>query len=98
MNASTITSNTFTISDGSNNIVGTITYYETTATFSPDTDFDYSKTYTVTLTNGIEDMAGNPLMTDFVWSFTTQSGDVNGSNGDGGDSSGSGCFIDTLRY
>ncbi len=105
MNVSTISSNTFTISDGSNNIVGNISYYETTAMFSPDNDFDYGKIYTVTLTNGIEDLAGNPLLTDFVWSFTTQSGDVNGSNGDGGDSSGnsgnsgssgSGCFIDIL--
>jgi len=98
MDASTITSDTYKISDDSNNTIGAIAYYDNTATFSPDADLDYSKTYTVTLTTGVEDMAGNPLMADFVWSFTTQSGDVNGSNGDGGDGGGSGCFIDTLRY
>ena len=87
MDSSTITTGTFTVS-GSGNIAGTVTYSDTTATFTPTTDLDYNTTYTATITTGAKDSAGNALQTDYMWSFTTQSGSSNGGGG--------GCFITTL--
>ena len=44
------------------------------ASLFPATALAYSTSYTATLkggTNGIKDMAGNPMSADYVWSFTT---------------------------
>ena len=40
-------------------------------TFTPDVDFAYSTTYSVTIGTIAEDLAGNPLADDFTWDFTT---------------------------
>lgn len=56
-------------------IVGTITYSDHKATFTSDDRFYpnqiYGNVFTVTLTKGVEDIAGNPLVNDYVWSFST---------------------------
>ena len=41
------------------------------ATFTPSADLLLNTPYTATITTGAEDLLGNPLATDFVWSFTT---------------------------
>jgi Tol biopolymer transport system component len=87
MNGSTIDSNTFTLDNG---VTGTVTYdaNSTTATFTPSSKLHYDTTYTATITTAVRDLADNPMLADFNWSFTTQSEENN--------SSGSGpCFIST---
>jgi subtilisin family serine protease len=111
MDSSTITNDTFMVS-GSNNIAGAVTYSDVTATFTPTADLDYNKTYTVTITTGAKDLAGNAMEADYDWSFTTESATttgeeppsdgeedsgVGGETGAGGGGGGGGCFIVSLR-
>lgn len=70
MDASTITTSTFTLSGG---VTGTVTYSGTTATFTPSADLTASTVYTATITTGANDAAGNALATDYTWQFTTGS-------------------------
>jgi hypothetical protein len=74
MDPSIIDETTFSVSDGANNIPGTVTYNDTTATFAPTTMLAFSKTYVATITTGVQDLAGNSLDEDYVWSFTTKAG------------------------
>jgi len=87
MNGSTIDTNTFTLDNG---VTGTVTYdaNSTTATFTPTNNLDYDTTYIASITAAAEDLAGNPMLTDYTWSFTTQS-EKNNSRGSGP------CFIGT---
>jgi hypothetical protein len=71
IDSSTITNNTFFLNDGLSNVDGTVKYSANTATFKPTSPLDYSKTYTATITTGVKDLAGNPLQTDYIWSFNT---------------------------
>ena len=75
MNASTISTSTFTLRDSGNNpVTGAVFYNGTTATFTPATPLLTTSTYTATLTTGIKDLAGNPLTANFTWGFTTAAG------------------------
>ena len=69
MDASTITTDTFMVSDDIAKIKGDISYSNTTATFTPSRPFSYSTTYTVTITTGVKDLAGNAMVDDYIWSF-----------------------------
>lgn len=71
MDAATITTDTFTVSDGISKIKGDISYNNMTATFTPSRPFSYSTTYTVTITAGVKDLAGNAMVDDYIWSFAT---------------------------
>lgn len=71
MDASTISTNTFTLKNGSTLISGTVTYAGTKANFTPTADLANNTTYTATITTGAKDVAGNPLAANYVWSFTT---------------------------
>jgi ice-binding like protein/Big-like domain-containing protein len=74
MNASTITSTTFGVSEtGAAAVTGTVTYNATThiATFTPTTALALGTDYTATITTGAKDAAGNALASNHVWSFTT---------------------------
>ena len=74
MDPSTISSATFNLKDEANRpVTGSVTYAGSKATFNPSENFAYSTTYTATLTTGITDLAGNPLTSDYAWSFTTTS-------------------------
>jgi len=86
MNAVTVNETTFTAKDSANNPVnGTIGYSGTTAIFTPDANLTSSTTYTVTITTGAMDLAGNALAANFSWSFTTAlSGSVDTTFGNGG--------------
>ncbi|MFZ3136331.1 MAG: Ig-like domain-containing protein [Thermodesulfovibrionales bacterium] len=52
---------------------GTISYVASTkiATFTPLSNLAINTSYTVTMTTGVKDVAGNPLASNNVWSFTT---------------------------
>jgi methionine-rich copper-binding protein CopC len=71
MNPSTVNNSTFTLEQGGTPVPGTVTYSGTTATFAPATPLGPSTTYTGTITTGAEDLAGNGLESDYVWTFTT---------------------------
>lgn len=57
-------------------VTGTVVYDSgaRTARFYPDANLDYDTSYQATMTSVVTDAAGNPLGSDYFWSFTT-SGD-----------------------
>lgn len=71
MNASTITTATFTLT-GASSVSGTVSYSGTTATFTPSSNLANSTTYTATVTTDAKDSAGNAMASNYTWSFTTQ--------------------------
>jgi methionine-rich copper-binding protein CopC len=71
MDASTITADTFTVNNGSSNISGTVSYNDTTATFTPSANLPPYTTITARITTGVRDLIGNALASDYAWSFTT---------------------------
>jgi hypothetical protein len=71
MDASTITTSTFTLMQGSTFVSGTVSYVGTTATYIPSSNLSSNTTYTATITTGAKDLAGNTLVNNYVWSFTT---------------------------
>jgi hypothetical protein len=77
MNAASVTTATFTLTDGVTPVVGVVTYAGGTASFDPTTDLDSSTFDTASITTGAEDVAGNNLAANHVWTFTTgDPGDV----------------------
>lgn len=70
MDASSISTSTFTLSGGSS-VSGTVDYSGTTATFSPDNMLAAGVLYTATITTGVTDLAGNALAENTEWTFTT---------------------------
>ncbi len=71
MDASTITTATFTLKQGTTVVSGAVTYVGTTATFNPTSDLVASTIYTAAITTGVKDLAGNALAVAKTWSFTT---------------------------
>ncbi|PUE26726.1 hypothetical protein B9Z39_10390 [Limnohabitans sp. JirII-29] len=59
-------------------VAGTVTYADSskTATFSPTAALSSNATYTATVSTSAQDLAGNALLVDRAWTFTT------GSSGD----------------
>ncbi len=71
MDHATITGTTFTVTNGVNPVAGTVDYIGLTATFTPTSNFATNTEYTAMITTGAKNLAGNPLASNFVWSFTT---------------------------
>jgi len=71
MDEETITSESFTVSDGDTPIVGTVAVSGDTATFTPDANLDTDTLFTVTVSTQATDLAGNPMADEFTWSFTS---------------------------
>jgi len=71
MDPATISVANFTLRQGATPVAGTVTYVGTTATFAPASALAINTTYTVTITTGVKDLAGNPLLNNFAWSFST---------------------------
>ena len=69
MNPVTINTTTFTVAG----VTGTVTLDGTgrIATFTPAGNLALSTTYTATIHTGVQDLAGNALASNYVWSFTT---------------------------
>ncbi len=71
MDASTITTSTFTLKQGATLVSGAVSCVGATATYIPLNNLTSNTTYTATITTGAKDLAGNPLTVNYVWSFTT---------------------------
>ncbi len=78
MDAATINAATFRVTDGGVAVAGTVTYDAPSrvASFTPSsaTGFAASRNFVATIVSGaagVKDLAGNPLVADRVWSFTT---------------------------
>jgi hypothetical protein len=72
MLSGSISATTFTLTvTGGAAVVGSVTYIGTDATFTPAVNLAYSTSYTATITTGAEDLAGQPLASNYVWTFTT---------------------------
>jgi hypothetical protein len=71
MDPLTVTTTTFTLTQGGAAVPGTVTYAGLVAIFKPTSNLTALTTYTATITTGAKDLAGNALAADKVWSFTT---------------------------
>ena len=76
MDASTVTSGTFTLTAGTTVVPAAVTYTGNVATLNPGADLAAGTTYKATIKSGpdgVKDVAGNALVSDRTWSFTTAS-------------------------
>src|SRR6478609_4284951 len=71
MDPTTITSSTFMLKQGTTSVAGTVAYSGTTATFTPTSALTANTVYTATVTTGVKNMAGDAILANKVWSFTT---------------------------
>jgi Ice-binding-like/Bacterial Ig-like domain len=93
MNASTITTATFTVSGpGATPVTGTVTYDASTAIakFTPTSALALDTDYAATITTGAKDVAGNSLASNHAWGFTTAATAGNQASVDLG---GAGAFV-----
>jgi hypothetical protein len=76
MKSSTINTTTFKLTGpGLTPVTGVVTYVASSnvATFTPTNPLALSTAYTATITTGAQDLAGDPLASNYVWTFTTAS-------------------------
>ncbi len=71
MNPSTTGTTTFLLKQGATTVLGIVGYAGTTATFTPSAYLTPNTTYTATITTGVKDLAGNAMVNNYVWGFTT---------------------------
>lgn len=69
----TVTTATFTLSQGTTPVSGSVVYSGKVAAFYPSTNLASGLVYTATVTTGVKDVLGNAFSSDFSWSFTTSS-------------------------
>ena len=71
MDATTLSSTSFTLKQGTAPVAGVVSYSGTTATFTPSSDLAGGTNYTAKITTAARDVDGNALSTDKIWGFTT---------------------------
>ena len=73
MNADTIVAANFTVTNDGVPVAGAVSYdaASKTATFDPTANLAASLPMVVTITADVEDVAGNALAAEYVWTFTT---------------------------
>ena len=69
MNPATLTTATFTLQQGTTLVPGTVAYADNTATFTPNSPLAAGASFVATITTGATDVAGNPLVCNYVWTF-----------------------------
>lgn len=73
MDPASVTTTTFTVSDGTTALSGQVRLVGVTATFVPDGPLAPGVVYTGRVTRDVADVVGNTLVADHVWTFTTRS-------------------------
>ncbi len=73
MDNTSINNITFTVKNGLIAVAGSVTYSGLMATFNPNPDLLPGTTYRATITTGAKDIAGNTLISNYEWDFTTAS-------------------------
>jgi hypothetical protein len=73
MNPLTISTTTFTLKQGTTTVAGTVNYQGANVDFTPAVNLTPGTLYSATITTGAQDLAGNGLASNHVWSFTTSS-------------------------
>ena len=75
IDALSVNQSTFTLRNGGTSISGMVAYNSSTrtATYTPSANLLYETTYTATITKNVKDLAGNTMVADYSWTFTTQS-------------------------
>jgi len=71
MDPLSISSASFTLKQGATLVPGTVGYSGVNMVFVPAANLSYNTTYTATVNTGAKDLAGNPLASNYVWSWTT---------------------------
>ena len=71
MSPATVNTSTVLIKQGTNTIAGQVTYTGNVATFTPNAPFTPNTVYTGTITTGVKDALGNPMLSEYIWNFTT---------------------------
>jgi methionine-rich copper-binding protein CopC len=71
MDSSSINTNTITVNDGSSDILGTISYSNLKASFTPFENLHQLTGHNVTVSSEVTSLSGSSLSTDYSWSFTT---------------------------
>ena len=74
IDASTVTTDTlFVMNEQGQRLDGKVEYDGTSnvARFIPSVRLAWDEAYTVTVTTAVHDTSGNPMATDYVWSFHT---------------------------
>ncbi len=89
LDRTTVTTETFLVSNGTTNIDGEVKSRGNVAIFKPLSPLDHDTKYTATITEGVKDFGGNLINSSYTWSFTTESGSGGGNGG---------CFIATAAY
>lgn len=73
-----LSSFTLTSNGGATSVSGKVGYADKLVTYDPTNNLAASTLYTATLTTAVADFAGNPLATNYVWTFTTGTTVANG--------------------
>ncbi|HET9252373.1 MAG TPA: Ig-like domain-containing protein [Candidatus Eisenbacteria bacterium] len=67
----TVDGTTFLLSGPGGNVAASVSLSGQAATLTPSAPLQANTAYTARVTTGVEDLAGNHLAADFVWTFTT---------------------------
>lgn len=76
MDPLTITTSTFTLKQGTDVILGSVSYSGNMASFTPNNPLLANAIFTATITTGAKNVAGVAIANNYVWTFTT----INSSN------------------
>ena len=71
LKVATINTSTFLLYHGANQVLGTVSFVDSTATFTPVDALLANTVYTATITSGVRDSANTALPVSYVWSFNT---------------------------
>jgi uncharacterized repeat protein (TIGR02543 family) len=70
MDPKTINESSFIVKS-TTDIIGTVSYTDSTATFTSSSKFADNTTFTARITTKVKDLMGNALQADYVWVFST---------------------------
>ncbi|MCK9279001.1 MAG: Ig-like domain-containing protein, partial [Melioribacteraceae bacterium] len=71
IDASTLSTATFIVKQGTTTVPGVVLASRTTAIFIPSDNLSPNTIFTATITTGIKDLAHNAMAANYVWSFTS---------------------------